>query len=764
MTISKKGYQFLNTLSDFWLIFYPDAQVLETILKVEGELVKSLYFSFLQEQLPKAVQNSAIFDEQFWNIISFTNDPEVFDVVIRNDVSYFRYPLDEPYAHIPQLYNIIFNPTVRLKENVDYIIERELVTNTVAESSTRISAFILFKEDPFLNNLIPKRIIGDKYSMALFAPKVFLDYQDLFNKYGTLIDVEDVSSEEYKAFLHGVFYLFTNGPSMSAMNAGLNLAAGYPVARKTENIVSVRKKAGTFFLLSNLDSVYEIPFKEVEEFDELTQLPTVTVFPRLRVGKKPYLDTLDDAQDPEKGENPAPIFVGGVLTPPAGEIKFSADFSDVNLPDGVYPTYFEVDTFDSFLDDLKIVDYQTQPFWWKEQVQKISASLVPDLPENVRENPDVRDFLFDQFFKYNTFGVFIDYRAFRADFLKIPDFIEIMKEVKPTYKSFLVYDRDMKVFTLVRYNPSPLSGTHEPGEDVETPGVGPNGENVFDSIALRSFLDLEDIIAVEKYIAMNLFGSQQPIQIGINLESIKHSMDIISFNITLTNIQTVHSLQPSFEPVVGMGTAWDSNEGLYTRIGMAPREGLLERVRLAIALMVDDTVLAPTDDDPVITPIIEPLDPPFINPVFNVDGDSFEISWTGPVGVTDFRVDVTKFTDNFAVMVTIYDDLAVTGNSLVINNGIEADTAYRVRMRSEDIAGVSANSNIRDVTTDPIVAYHYAYMEGTGNVLGDSGGQNNGAFIEVTPETTVYHLNYREGTGTILNDETGQNDSNIEVI
>lgn len=640
MSITGKGFQYLNLLADFWTVFYSDAVVLETLLKTEAEIVKSMYFSFLQQQLPRAVQDSSIFEEQFWNIIELIYEDTTFQVVKRKGVTYYSYLLDEAYAHIPQLYNVIFNPTIRLKEKKDYIIERTISESLAGDSDIPVvESRILFKEDPFLNNDIAKRINAEnKYSIVMFAPKVFIDDMRLFEMYGSLLNIVSVGSEEYKAFLTGLMYIFTNGPSIGALNAGLSLAAGYPVARASENIINVRLEEEVFSLISDLGNTYEFPRKIVPQYNSVLQVVEHVVFPTIRCSGVPYSDAL-------------------------GNINNTVDLQDPLLVDGLYPTFFPVDRMDPFISDVRVVDWRTEKAWWRKQVGKLSSTLVPGLPEQLKSNPMIKDYLFDTYFKHNTFGVFIDYRVFRADFDKTPDFLGILKQVKPTYKSFVVYEDDLSVFTIVKLNPSPVSlqgsvlnvpivdqvvlgdGTIvsspprttviptpiiDPISGLPVDGINPitgqpyppgtDIKNVFDAVGLRNFLDIFDIYGIEKYISMNLPLDNLPIQIGIALEDIHHSLDIVGLSPTMLLTDTI-SLAPSIEPIMGM----------EFRLGMCPDEGLLERISLGMILNLEDT--GDTISDSPAT-------------MYLISGDIFEHTFESAFLLNDTSLNNINYSDN----------------------------------------------------------------------------------------------------------------------
>jgi hypothetical protein len=558
-----KVIQYLNLLSDFWVTYYQDANLIDKSMFAVAEVLKSHYFRFIQKSVPRPLQTFPVFEEQFWNIIEL--DSESVELVTIQGQDYFKYPLDEPYAHIPLLYNVPFSPTVRLKERDDYVLERGLnLAEVQQDSGIAVDSSILFKRvpvsdnnpfngDPFTNNDIPKRAAGPTNAkIALYAPKVYLDKLDLMNEFGVLLGDESLSSEQYRAFLEGIFYIYIKGPSISSLNAGLNLAAGYPVARQTEAIRSVEIRidpsidVDEFILYSDQGNEYSIPRKFVVDYDIATQTPVNKIFPLLK-------------------------FSGVTSVDPEGQTLTHPNFADPNLPAGVYDIYFEVDRLDTFLDNLKVVDNATQPNWWRESLRdsQLISELAPQLPIELRRNPALQEYLFSKYFRINTFGVFLDFRVFRSDFQKVSVFFEVLQNVKPSYKTYLIYENDLQVIDTI--------DTGVPvGDTVEVDSE----EQVF----LNYILRLEDIIAIpwEVYMALpyednGLQLGADPLEIGMALEYVAHSYDAVRFTLTISGdedggMMSKYIIGPGGPIVVGM----------EREIGVQPEEGVQEYTTLQL--------------------------------------------------------------------------------------------------------------------------------------------------------------------------------------
>lgn len=86
---------------------------------------------------------------------------------------------------------------------------------------------------------------------------------------------------------------------------------------------------------------------------------------------------------------------------------------------------------------------------------------------------------------------------------------------------------------------------------------------------------------------------------------------------------------------------------------------------------------------------------PLAKEASEITGVSFMANWVPAAGATKYRLDVSK--DDFATMLTGYDNKEVTGTSLKVT-GLELSTTYKYRLRAVGVC-TSINSNEISVTT-----------------------------------------------------------------
>jgi len=95
--------------------------------------------------------------------------------------------------------------------------------------------------------------------------------------------------------------------------------------------------------------------------------------------------------------------------------------------------------------------------------------------------------------------------------------------------------------------------------------------------------------------------------------------------------------------------------------------------------------------------------PPNATAVSDITNNSFQANWDSSVGATGYRLDVST-NGSFNSFVSGYNDLDVGDVILESVTGLSPDTMYYYRVRANNIAGTSGNSNTISLTTSPAVA------------------------------------------------------------
>ena len=84
---------------------------------------------------------------------------------------------------------------------------------------------------------ITEQVEGKVKQLSLWVPEVSVDRFTLYYNYGSLLNRFEASSETYREFIRGIMYLYMSGPILQRIEAALNVAAGYSLARDDEEVL-----------------------------------------------------------------------------------------------------------------------------------------------------------------------------------------------------------------------------------------------------------------------------------------------------------------------------------------------------------------------------------------------------------------------------------------------------------------------------------------------------------------------------------------------
>lgn len=105
--------------------------------------------------------------------------------------------------------------------------------------------------------------------LALWAPDAFVDRRILSNNFGSLVGFEEASSENYRAFLRGVFQLYVLGPVLERVESALNVVLGYPVIRDDGEVLVTSVTTVTEVIVTTTRATYVYPASTPMRLDVL---------------------------------------------------------------------------------------------------------------------------------------------------------------------------------------------------------------------------------------------------------------------------------------------------------------------------------------------------------------------------------------------------------------------------------------------------------------------------------------------------------------
>ena len=233
------NYAYLYGLSDFWVTLFQDPEVNQRLLETTTISASEIYSRFLQ--LTSTISLADISQAVGHDIRLITIDVEELSGGEQEFI------LPENFIGAATLSDRPFLPISILEENVDYRFE---------------SGKILFSK-PLLDYSFPYSVTEEgKWRFAFWASDCVVDEELIAKVYAPLVRVDpQASTDRYRDFIRGLFFLYTNGPNISFMNRGLSLALGIPLARTSETVLLITQDAqtGQWIVVTDYNA-YTLPY------------------------------------------------------------------------------------------------------------------------------------------------------------------------------------------------------------------------------------------------------------------------------------------------------------------------------------------------------------------------------------------------------------------------------------------------------------------------------------------------------------------------
>lgn len=236
---------YLYGISDFFSIMFEDTSKVNLLLEGGAELTSSCYSKFLQLTSNISLDEIQTTLNQTLKLVTLkTSDKVIGEVNV--------YELPSSIMSTRYIANRPMLPTALMEEGVDYRIEK-------INGKSRIR----FAKD-ISNAGFSTRLLKDEVTKeyALWFVDTKIDEAWISGNYANLIGVDpQTSTDAYKNFVKGLYYIYLNGPTLELLRKGLNLCLGVPLARGGESVIDVRKYLETDQYIVVTDSnQYLIPY------------------------------------------------------------------------------------------------------------------------------------------------------------------------------------------------------------------------------------------------------------------------------------------------------------------------------------------------------------------------------------------------------------------------------------------------------------------------------------------------------------------------
>lgn len=181
--------------------------------------------------------------------------------------------VEETILSLPRVQERIVDPQVLQYEGTDYNVTVLDVANPDTAPST-----LKFQEPPL---------------EPLWAEYVAYDEQYIRNNFGRNVGLEDISSDQYKARVRGLYYAYFQGPTLAAIRIGVHILLGLPIAEVAGTVQSINPAfSGLLGLITVADRDYLYP---LVVGTDLSVGDEVGLFAPLSLG----VEVIDYITDPE---------------------------------------------------------------------------------------------------------------------------------------------------------------------------------------------------------------------------------------------------------------------------------------------------------------------------------------------------------------------------------------------------------------------------------------------------------------------------------
>lgn len=456
------GYYLYKSLGSFWTRVFQDKNALKGYTIGMAEEAIQAYYNLIETINKYSVKDIDLYHTEKWLPLRikksefnktpfvFSADSAVFGLQPDTDPYYkgqlFRFGFPKETMQ-PNVFS--FTPSFKLG-NVGAIADRVIsptVLLTQGVSFTLKDNTIIFNVDIFSDNRIAKVKIIDDFGVPVLFEDTYgnkqedeliilwmyhanIDRSALAENFGTLFDLQLPTAQSYKDLLKSLMNLFVAGPTISSLNAAIAALCDIPIASSAVETVET--------IYSDDSYSYVVTDKQVYRFSIAYRIRA-----DIQTGKKLYagdiiteeLSLIDNTirqtwwltdLKSDKLAFSSHVFAASInhqLLFENKSQKITYLSGKINFP--VLGTKEDVDSFQEYIN-------------LPENKQVILAKLKINPNENAALVINPLDFVFENFFKNNTFLISCQFST-ETQLRKFFNLFDTLKPYMPSHVYFLVY-------------------------------------------------------------------------------------------------------------------------------------------------------------------------------------------------------------------------------------------------------------------------------------------------------------------------------------
>lgn len=361
-----RNMTYLYGLSDFFTFMFEDEETTNLLLEANALTSSEVYSRFLQLTSSLSLESIQTFTSSSIKLILLqSSDKDPFNAL--------KFKISSPIEDVGFVSNRPFLPTESLENGVDFEISRNDISSSYIQFARPIEEYKLSSR------------INSKGATeyALWMTDVVIDEQLVQKSFGNLLGLnQENSSDTLSNFIYGLYYVYTNGPTLGLLKRGLNLVLGAQLARDNEVVLDIRNYLDTDqYLIVTDQNQYLLPFG---------LKPSVSVGNSISVGDllAEWIELKDYIHDGEWWLNASipPSIIKNIPYGQADRFAIEGSPYDFLMKNYLYKNTFlvrvRVDSFKNVQNFLQITDIinKAKP----THTQPVYVWLVPsDLSDNI---------------------------------------------------------------------------------------------------------------------------------------------------------------------------------------------------------------------------------------------------------------------------------------------------------------------------------------------------------------------------------------------
>lgn len=239
-------------ISDFWMYIFQDKDLYDRVMEAQTYQLADMYSTFLQLCSTISLNDiRATFHSQLKLVL--INETDLIPTEPGSKNISYKYLLPEKFLNAKYLIDRPVLPKYTYEEDVHYRISGD---------GDHIELYKPISELMFpTRNVVIDGVEVKQY--AMWVTDVEIDEGALFNYFGKFVlpVTPGTSTELYKSYIQGVYFLYANGPTIDLLKRGLDLSIGLPFAREDESVIDVQQdpETGNYAVITANNS-YTIPY------------------------------------------------------------------------------------------------------------------------------------------------------------------------------------------------------------------------------------------------------------------------------------------------------------------------------------------------------------------------------------------------------------------------------------------------------------------------------------------------------------------------